>query len=84
MEALAGRMGKQETCIVNSAIMASSWPYTSKNERKYNKAIIVDIDLPVYQNVEESVVPKTPSCQSKASCQRSTLSNKYTSTSVFG
>ena len=49
MEALSGRMGRTETCIVNAAIMASSWPYESRGGRKYNKAIVVDIDLPVFQ-----------------------------------
>ena len=47
MEALAGRLGRKETCIINAAIMASSWPYKEKNRRKYNKPIAVDIDLPV-------------------------------------
>ena len=47
MEALAGRLGRKETCIVNAAIMASRWPYKEKNRRKYNKPIAVDIDLPV-------------------------------------
>ena len=46
-EALAGRMGRKETCIINAAIMASSWPHKEKNRRKYNKPIAVDIDLPV-------------------------------------
>jgi hypothetical protein len=49
MEALAGRMGRKETCIVNAAIMASSWPYKPNNQRRYNKPIVVDIDLPVLQ-----------------------------------
>ena len=47
-EALAGRMGRKETCIVNAAIMASAWPYQANKGRKYNKPIVVDIDLPVY------------------------------------
>ena len=47
MEALAGRLGRKETCIINAAIMASSWPYKEKNRRRYNKPIAVDIDLPV-------------------------------------
>ena len=52
VEALDGRLGRKETCIVNAAIMASSWPYTSRNSRRYNKPIIVDLDLPM-QAVEE-------------------------------
>lgn len=46
MEALDGRMGRKETCVVNAAIMASSWPYP-KSAGRYNKPIVVDIDLPV-------------------------------------
>jgi Icc-related predicted phosphoesterase len=47
LEALSGRMGRQETCIVNAAIMASSWPH-SAGGKKFNKPIVVDIDLPVW------------------------------------
>ena len=50
IEALAGRRGRKETCVINAAIMASSWPYKLKSDRRYNKAIIVDIDLPVWQD----------------------------------
>jgi hypothetical protein len=47
LAALSGRMGRQETCIVNAAIMASSWP---RNEaKKFNKPIVVDIDLPLWK-----------------------------------
>lgn len=49
MEALAGRMGRKETCIINAAIMASSWPCKSNSQQRYNKPIVVDIDLPVLQ-----------------------------------
>ena len=54
VEALDGRLGRRETCIVNAAIMASSWPYTSRSSRRYNKPIIVDIDLPVQPFEEEN------------------------------
>jgi len=47
VEALEGRMGRRETCVVNASIMTFSWPYKSKNQRRYNKPIVVDIDLPV-------------------------------------
>ena len=50
MKALDGRMGRKETCVVNAAIMASSWPYKISAGRKYNKPIVVDIDLPVRMN----------------------------------
>ena len=49
MEALDGRIGRKETCIVNAAIMASSWPYKVNAGRKYNKPIVIDIDLPVWK-----------------------------------
>ena len=52
LEALAGRRGRRETCVVNAAIMAASWPYKSNDNRKYNKPILVDIDLPVWQGPE--------------------------------
>jgi Calcineurin-like phosphoesterase len=47
LEALSGRLGRQETCIVNAAIMASSWPRSEA--KKFNKPIVVDIDLPVWR-----------------------------------
>lgn len=50
LEALAGRRDRNETCVINAAIMASNWPYKLKDNRKYNKPIIVDIDLPVWQD----------------------------------
>jgi hypothetical protein len=48
LEALLGRMGRQETCIINAAIMASSWPHGAGG-KKFNKPIVVDIDLPVWE-----------------------------------
>ena len=50
LEALAGRRSRKETCVVNASIMASSWPYMCKDNRKYNKPIIVDVDLPAWQD----------------------------------
>lgn len=49
LEALSGRMGRQETCVVNAAIMASSWPH-GVGGKKYNKPIVIDIDLPIWEN----------------------------------
>lgn len=46
MEALSGRLARRETCVINAAIMASSWPHTTK---RYNKPIVVDIDLPTWE-----------------------------------
>lgn len=56
LEALARRRGRKETCVINAAIMASSWPYKLKGDRKYNKPIIVDIDLPVWQDSGQSTI----------------------------
>jgi hypothetical protein len=47
LEALSGRLGRKETCIINAAIMASSWPH-GPGGKKFNKPIVVDIDLPVW------------------------------------
>lgn len=46
LEALSGRMGRMETCVINAAIMASSWPHKTGG-KKFNKPVVVDIDLPV-------------------------------------
>ena len=48
LEALMGRLGRKETCIVNAAIMASSYPYTGAGGERYNKPIVVDLELPVW------------------------------------
>lgn len=45
--ALLGRMGRKETCIVNASIMASGYPH--KGGKRFNKPIVVDIDLPVWE-----------------------------------
>ncbi|KIW49219.1 hypothetical protein PV05_10916 [Exophiala xenobiotica] len=44
-EAISGREGRLETCIVNAAYMATNWPH--KTGKKFHKPIVVDIDLPV-------------------------------------
>ena len=49
IEALSDRLGRRETCVINAAIMASSWPHKRTNGRKYNKPIVVDIDLPTWE-----------------------------------
>ncbi|KAI9720884.1 MAG: hypothetical protein M1812_002723 [Candelaria pacifica] len=54
IEALFGRLGRQETCIINAAIMASSWPHKGSGGKKYNKPIVVDIDLPLRANVADN------------------------------
>ncbi|KAL2175144.1 Metallo-dependent phosphatase-like protein [Thermothelomyces heterothallicus CBS 202.75] len=42
-----GREGRKETCIVNCAIVSTSWPH--KGGKRFNKPIVVDIDLPVWR-----------------------------------
>lgn len=49
MEALSGRMRRQETCVINAAIKASSWSPKSSVGRQYNKPVVVDVDLPVWR-----------------------------------
>jgi hypothetical protein len=48
LEALSGRMGRRETCIINASIMASSYPHSGLGGKKYNKPIVVEIDLPTW------------------------------------
>lgn len=57
LDALAGRLHKRETCCINAAIMASSWPYKPKGNQRFNKAIIVDIDLPIWQREDVDALP---------------------------
>ena len=47
-EASLYSMKKKETCIINAAIMASSWPHRGSDRKCYNKPIVLDINLPVY------------------------------------
>ncbi|KAF4983424.1 hypothetical protein FZEAL_1153 [Fusarium zealandicum] len=44
--ALAGRMGRRETCVVNAAIMKSRYPHVGG--KQFNKPIVVDLNLPVW------------------------------------
>ena len=50
MEALSARMARRETCVINSAMITSSWPHKAKTMKRYNKPIVVDIDLPTWKN----------------------------------
>ncbi|RJE26430.1 hypothetical protein PHISCL_01231 [Aspergillus sclerotialis] len=43
-EYLRLRSLRRETCIVNSAIMATSWPH--RGGKKFNSPIVVDLELP--------------------------------------
>lgn len=44
-EALAGRMGRLETCVVNAAITKGRYPHVGG--KMLNKPIVVDLNLPV-------------------------------------
>lgn len=46
-DAFQGRLRRKETCVVNAAIMASSWSQHTWRGKSYNKPIAVDIDLPL-------------------------------------
>lgn len=37
---------RQETCIINAAIMAKSWPHVGG--KQFNRPIVVDVNLPVW------------------------------------
>ncbi|KAI5865257.1 Metallo-dependent phosphatase [Durotheca rogersii] len=43
---LPERLGRRETCIVNCAIQATSYPHSGP--RRLHKPIVIDIDLPVW------------------------------------
>ncbi|KND91798.1 putative rhamnogalacturonate lyase C [Tolypocladium ophioglossoides CBS 100239] len=46
-EALVGRMGRRETCVVNASIMKSRYPHIGG--KQFYKPIVVDVDLPVWE-----------------------------------
>ncbi|KAI9155192.1 putative rhamnogalacturonate lyase C [Paramyrothecium foliicola] len=50
-EALAGRMGRLETCVINAAIMKSRYPHIGG--KQYNKPMVVDLDLPVWESNDD-------------------------------
>ncbi|AEO63203.1 uncharacterized protein THITE_2042414 [Thermothielavioides terrestris NRRL 8126] len=41
------RSGRRETCVINCAIVATSWPHVGG--RRFHKPIVVDLDLPVWR-----------------------------------
>ena len=44
-EAIAGREGRIETCIVNAAFMATNFPH--KAGKRFHKPVVIDMDLPI-------------------------------------
>jgi hypothetical protein len=42
---------RQETCVINAAIMAKSWPHVGG--KQFNRPIVVDVNLPVWDEDEE-------------------------------
>ncbi|KAF5721771.1 hypothetical protein FGLOB1_19 [Fusarium globosum] len=53
--ALAGRMGRRETCVVNAAIMKSRYPHIGG--KQFNKPIVVDLDLPIWEDESHIEAP---------------------------
>ncbi|RFU73283.1 hypothetical protein TARUN_8975 [Trichoderma arundinaceum] len=51
-EALTGRSGREETCVVNAAIMKGSYPHSEG--KLFSKPIVVDLYLPVWQEDDEA------------------------------
>ncbi|KAL6863295.1 hypothetical protein ACO1O0_003542 [Amphichorda felina] len=51
VDALEGRMGRRETCIVNAAIVQTGYPHIGG--KKLTKPIVVDLDLPVWEEEKE-------------------------------
>lgn len=47
-----GRQGRKETCIVNAAIMATSWPH--KGGKKFHAPIVIDMELPIWNEDPET------------------------------
>jgi predicted phosphodiesterase len=43
-EAISGRSGRMETCVVNAAFMASNFPH--KAGKRFHKPIVIDMDFP--------------------------------------
>lgn len=43
---------RKETCIVNAAIMATSWPH--KGGKQFHNPILVDLNLPVWDDIDGS------------------------------
>lgn len=50
VDALEGRMGRRETCVVNAAIVQTRYPHIGG--KKLTKPIVVDLDLPVWGETE--------------------------------
>ncbi|KAL1876822.1 hypothetical protein VTK73DRAFT_9199 [Phialemonium thermophilum] len=48
---LAPDCPRSETCVVNCSIMATSWPHVGG--KRFNKPIVVDLDLPVWRQEPE-------------------------------
>ncbi|KAK6951562.1 hypothetical protein Daesc_006083 [Daldinia eschscholtzii] len=46
--ALAGRLGRRETCIVNCALQQTSYPHSAP--RRLHKPVVIDINLPIWDD----------------------------------
>ncbi|ODM23407.1 hypothetical protein SI65_00996 [Aspergillus cristatus] len=47
--AIRARAQRQETCIVNAAIMGTSWPH--RGGKRFNTPIVVDLELPMQKEL---------------------------------
>ncbi len=43
-EAICGRQGRLETCIINAAFLAKNWPH--EGGKTFHKPVVIDLDLP--------------------------------------
>ena len=50
LQVATGRLGRRETCFVNCAIQTASYPHHRGGPRVLNKPIVVDVDLPVWDD----------------------------------
>ena len=46
-------VNRRETCVVNAAVLANSWG----GRKRFNKPIVVDLDLPVWGEALWTCVP---------------------------
>ena len=52
-QALAGRMGRRATCIVNAAITSTSFPHRKHEGKRYNEPVVIDLMLPVRESEDQ-------------------------------
>ena len=50
-EAIPGREGRIETCVVNAAFMGSN--YQHRSGKRFHKPIVIDLDLPIFEGTDD-------------------------------